>query len=121
MLMVAIKECGYLGRRIKPGRTFEVSSVRDATVLRVAGLARNAKVSDVQQVLPAQTPKAQVMALPSPLPPPSTAIPDDDLIDYSDQSAETQGDELEVETSPPDGKSRKRRRHYKRRDMVPEK
>lgn len=47
MWMVSLKDHGYNGRRRAPGEVYEVRSEKDAIVLRVANLARDAKKSEM--------------------------------------------------------------------------
>lgn len=110
MLMVAIREHGYLGRRRAIGEKYEVRSKGDATVLRVAGLARDATQSEKK---PAPAP-APVKSVPN-----IVAAAEDEPIVY--ETRDEQPEEISGElTSPKDTKRKHGGRRYKRNDMVPE-
>lgn len=147
MWMVAIREHGYQGRRVPVGRVFEVRSVKDAAILRVARLARDAKKSEIPKVTqpvftaspsqkvtptepPPQTPQKAVTIEPPPTEP-QEEVPTEPTVDeivYENQSAtfqtrDEEPEEVYEESSPPEtvmGRSRKKRRQYRRKDMVPE-
>lgn len=134
MLMVAIREHGYGGRRRKPGETFEVRSEKDAIVLRVAGLARNARKSEEPQsqagVYSPAVNESQakilfrdVVAATAAIPQPeSEKVDDSDSIVYEKpETREEVAEEVADVMSESPAELRKQRRRYKRKDMVPEK
>lgn len=115
MLMVAIREHGYLGRRIKSGTKYEVRSMTDATVLRAAKLARNAteaERAEWQKLKFGNISTGNVAA-------PANVVTDDvveEPIVYSSRDEEPEG---EVEQTSPKDARRSQRRRYRRKDMVP--
>lgn len=134
MLMIALKEHGYLGKRRTTGEKFEVTSKKDATILKVARLAREAKKSEMTSVQSTQ------IKLPAKLEPTpewggiqmKLGPTDDGIVESELQIREEEPELEEVETEPIEEqeqgqsspvdkpKSRRQRRRYKRKDMVPE-
>jgi len=115
MLMVAIREHGYQGRRVKLNQKFEVLSVKDATVLRAAKLARNATEAERAEWL-----KARSTPAPIPVPAPAEKIEEPIVYETRDEEPEEVEKLESEEDSPQETKKRKQRRQYKRNDMVPE-
>ncbi len=99
MWLTAIRDHGYAGRQIRAGRDYEVRSEKDAKILQLAGLARVVKPKKAEPVRTAKIETREEM--------PEIEI------------EENTTDHMEVETSPED-QPRRRRRQYKRKDMVPE-
>ncbi len=140
MWMIAIKEHGYNGRRYAPGQKYQVLSPKDAIVLRVAGLAREAKKSEVAGLMK-DVKKPEITGLTAdakktighindipikvvvePTPPVyeqtlrGTIVTREELPEESDEPIVYEG-----ATSPPEDEAKpKKRRRYRRKDMVPE-
>lgn len=111
MWMVAIKEHGYNGRRLKPGEKFKTRTHADAKILRVASLARQAKKSEIP-VSEFKKDLDKVM----------------DIFESVQSEPQSKDEEIAVErreempeeTGEEEVKPRRQRRRYKRNEMVPE-
>ncbi len=107
MLLTAIKEHGYAGRRIKIGQNYEVRNEKDSLVLRTAGLAKPAK-------LKVETKSRAPIGHQNQERPTRVMETRDEVPEVSEETSE----ESTESTSPQDRPRKKRR--YKRHDMVPE-
>ncbi len=119
MILTAIKEHGYGGRRIKVGQDYEVHSDRDRVVLLLAGLVKPKKQPAKARILTTDNTSSLIK---------NRAFtreeqPEEQLEEQPEGQREEQVEKQDAGQEQIDeqtGKPRRQRRQYKRHDMVPE-